>query len=137
MGQRFIMTESEKNRIRGLYEAGGSETITGADLDTFTKNIRNQTVNKQIDTRPGSISINLDTKTLTYKTDPNINPVTRLSLAYSDGTNPKCESCDAIKRQNDGSPGKYLAKEIANGQFQNGTRQFMLFAMIPPGSAAI
>lgn len=134
---KFVITEEERTRIRGLYEGAGSETITGQDLATFTQNIRTQTMGKTISTAPGSISINVDKLTLTYKVDPNVTPLTRLSLAYGDGTKPGCEACVNIKRENNGSGGKYFAKEVANGNFQNGTREYMLFAIYPPGSVAI
>jgi hypothetical protein len=136
MGQRFILSEEEKTRIRGLYEGAGSETITGQDLTTFTQNIRTQTMGKTISTAPGSVSINVDKLTLTYKVDPSVTPLTRLSLAYGDGTKPGCEACVNIKTQNNGGSGKHFAKEIANGTFGN-NREYMLFAIYPPGSVAI
>jgi hypothetical protein len=136
MGQRFILSEEEKTRIRGLYEQNTGETIVGQTLSGFTKDIRMKTMNKPISTAPGSVSINVDKLTLTYKVDPSVTPLTRLSLAYGDGTKPGCEACVNIKTQNNGATGKHFAKEIANGTF-GGNRQYMLFAMYPPGSVAI
>lgn len=135
----------EKERILEMHrsaktvfseQTSTSKTIIGTNLSDFSAKTRTQTVGQGILTGPADISIDLDKLTLRYKVDPQVTPVTRLSLAYSD-VNLPCESCTNIKKENNGIGNNHFAKEIVNGSFENGTRQFMLFAIYPPKSPAI
>ena len=68
MGQRLTITESEKNRIKGLYEQQSQQQkvtkIQGISLDDLRNQMRSI---PPMSIDPNSFAVDLSTKTITFK----------------------------------------------------------------------